>query len=119
MGAINQLDAVKPNTYGQSDKIRWLSNLDGMIKAEIIDTHEGADKVTYKPYTMESLMTELLVGAPYDDIYVKWLEAQVDYANGEYVKYNNSISTYNAAYDAFARHYNRTHMPVQKEFTHF
>lgn len=119
MGAINHINAVKPNTYGQSEKIKWLSNLDGIIKTEVIDTHEGAEEVEYKPYTEASLMKELLVGAPYDDIYIKWLEAQIDYANGEYAKYNNSISMYNAAYDAYAKWYNRTHMPIQKEFTHF
>lgn len=119
MGAINQLDAVKPNGYGQKEKIKWLSTLDGIIKTEIIDTHEGADKVSFKGYTDSSLMAELIVQSPYDDIYIKWLEAQIDYANGEYGKYNNSISMYNAAYDAFNKYYNRTHMPIQKEFTHF
>jgi hypothetical protein len=121
MGAINQLNAVKPNGYGQSEKIKWLSTLDGIVKAEIIDTHEGAsdNAKNFKGYTNNSLMAELLIPAPYDDIYIKWLEAQIDYANGEYGKYNNSISMYNAAYDAFSKYYNRTHMPIQKEFTHF
>ena len=118
--AINRIDSLKPNNYTQEEKIRWLSNLDGIIKREIIDTHEGAEAVTFEGYNEEiELDTVLLVPAPYDDIYVKWLEAQIDYANGEYGKYNNSISMYNAAYDAFSKYYNRTHMPIQKEFTHF
>ena len=119
LGAINHLDAVKPNGYKQTEKIKWLSTLDGIIKAEIIDTHEGADKVTFTGYTENSLRQELLVKPPYDDIYIKWLEAQIDYANGEYGKYNNSITLYNTAYDAFARYYNRTHMPIGNKFTNF
>lgn len=119
MGAINHLDSVKPNSYGQTEKIKWLSTLDGIIKAEIIDTHEGAEDVSFGGYTNTSLMTEMLVPHPYDDIYIKWLEAQIDYANGEYGKYNNSITMYNAAFDAYAKYYNRTHMPKQKNFTHF
>ncbi|MBO7250865.1 MAG: hypothetical protein J6V42_06285 [Clostridia bacterium] len=119
MGAINQLNAVKPNNYGQTEKIKWLSTLDGMIKAEIIDTHEGAEDVSLPEYSESSLMQELLVGAPHDDIYIKWLEAQIDYANGEYGRYNNTMTMFNAAYDAYARYYNRTHMPLQKSFTHF
>ena len=45
MEAINRIDAIKPNGYPQLEKIRWLSTLDGNIKANIIDTHEGGEKV--------------------------------------------------------------------------
>ncbi len=116
MGAINHLNAVKPNSYGQAEKIKWLSTLDGIIKAEIIDTHEGASEVAtkFKGYTDSSLVATLLVEHPYDDIYIKWLEAQIDYANGEYGKYNNSIAMFNTAYEAYAKYYNRTHMPISK-----
>ena len=121
MGAINQLNAVKPNGYGQSEKIKWLSILDGRIKTEVIDTHEGAeDKAKeFKGYTNNSLMADLLVPAPYDDIYIKWLEAQIDYANGEYKRYNVSSAMFNNVYDAFVKWYNRTHMPISKDYTNF
>ena len=36
MEAIHRLDVVKPNGYPQAEKIKWLSTLDGIIKAEII-----------------------------------------------------------------------------------
>ena len=54
---------------------------------------------------------ELIVKAPYDDIYIYWLEAQIDYFNGETAKYNNSIATFNSAYSDFSAAYNREHMP--------
>ena len=118
--AINRIDSFKPNTYIQTDKIKWLSNLDGIIKAEIIDTHEGSEAVIFNGYdTDTALDTVLLVPAPYDDIYLKWLEAQIDYVNGDTAKYNNSMTMYNSAYSAFARYYNRTHMPKGKSFKFF
>ncbi len=118
--AITHIDSVKPNGYSQDEKIRWLSVLDGIVKNEIIDTHEGGDNVTFGGYDEMTLPTqELLVPHPYDDVYIKWLEAQIDYANGEYPKYNNSITMYNAVFAAFAKYYNRTHMPISKKFTHF
>lgn len=119
MGAINHLNAVKPNSFMQAEKIKWLSTLDGIVKAEIIDTHEGGENITFDGYTESSLMQELLVPSPYDDMYIKWLEAQIDYANGEYGKYNNSITLYNAAFAAYEKYYNRTHKPISKNFTHF
>ena len=39
--AINRLDKIKPNGYGQEDKIEWLSEIDGMVKQTVTDTHEG------------------------------------------------------------------------------
>ena len=118
---INQIDALKPNNYSQEDKIKWLSNLDGIIKREIIDTHEGAEEVVFDGYTEETATdTPLLVPAPYDDIYVKWLEVQIDYANAEYGKYANSMTMYNNAYATFASYYNRNHMPKgRKQFKYF
>ena len=117
--AIQQVDALKPNNYSQEDKIKWLSTLDGIIKNEIIDTHEGADKVEFNGYDISSLETELIVPAPYDDIYIKWLEAQIDYHNGEIGRYTNSMTMYNTAYSAFERYYNRKNIPLSKSFKYF
>ena len=118
--AINRINAIKPNSYTQLEKINALSTLDGVIKESIIDTHEGSEDVVFGGYTEEtSLTTELLVPAPYDVIYLYWLEATIDYWNGETKKYNNSIEVYNTAYSEFERYYNRTHMPKGNKFKYF
>ena len=118
--AINRIDSVKPNGYTQAEKMRWLSTLDGIIKTNIIDTHEGAEGVSFDGYTEETLLTtKLLVPAPYDEMYLFWLESKIDYWNGELGRYNNSISMYNAAFAEFQRYYNRTHMPKGKKHKFF
>lgn len=118
--AINRVDTTKPNSYTQVEKVDWLSALDGIIKHQIIDTHEGGEDVVFEGYTVDtSLDTELLVPAPYDDIYIRWLEARIDYAMRENDKYNNSLIAYNDAYDLYANYYNRTNMPKGKKFKFF
>lgn len=118
--AINRVDSTKPNSYTQVEKVDWLSTLDGVIKTNIIDTHEGGENVVFEGYNADtSIDTELLVPAPYDDIYIRWLEARVDYANGEINKYNNSLTAYNDAYDLYANYYNRKHMPKGSKFKYF
>jgi hypothetical protein len=120
MEAINRIDAIKPNSYSLPEKIKWLSTLDGIIKTNIIDTHEGAEAVVFDGYTEETnLTTKLLAPAPYDEIYLFWLESKIDYWNGETGRYNNSISMYNTAYNEFDKYYNRTHMPKGKKFKFF
>ena len=118
--AINRIDMLKPNNYSQPDKIAWLSTLDGIIKKEIIDTHEGSENVTFVGYNSDTALdTILIVPEPYDDIYIKWLEAQIDYANADTKRYANSMIMYNTAYSAFERYYNRTNMPKGKTFKYF
>lgn len=120
MDALHRIDSIKPNSYGQAEKINWLSTLDGIIKTEIMDTHEGADNVVFNGYKEDTdLNTILLVPAPYDEIYLFWLESKIDYWNGEIGKYNNSIAMYNEAYSTFAKAYNRTHKPKGKKFNFF
>lgn len=118
--AISRIDDLKPNTYSQSDKIKWLSHADATVKRLIIDTHEGAEDVTFSGYDDSTdLNTELLAPEPFDELYLRWLESQIDYYNGEYGKYNNAIVMYNAAYEAYRNEYNRTHMPLGKSIQYF
>ena len=113
--AITRLDALKFNTYTQEDKIEWLSRLDSAIKLQIIDNHVGAENINFNGYDSSTpLDTVLLVPAPYDEVYLRWMEAQIDYHNGEYDKFNNSIIMYNTAFDAYQKHYTITYKPVER-----
>lgn len=112
--AINRLDSLIFNTYTQSDKVEWLSRMDSMVKKHIIDTHEGGESVTFTGYDdTTDINTELLIPEPYDEAYLRWLEAQIHYHNSEYDKYNNAIIMFNTDFEAYQKYYTRNHMPVQ------
>ena len=118
--AINKIDDLKRNSYSQADKIGWLSRLDSMVKRLVIDTHEGGEDIVFSGYNADTdPETELLLPEPFDDAYLRWLEAQIDYANGEYEKYNNSAEAYNQVFKEFQNDYNRTHMPKGKKMKFF
>lgn len=118
--AIERIDSQKHNTYSQNDKVAWLSRLDSIVKRLIIDTHDGWEEVSFSGYDDKTdLNTEMLVPAPFDEMYLRWLEAQIDYHNGEYGKYNNAITMYQAAYDGYANYYNRNNMPISTKINYF
>lgn len=118
--AISTIDARKPNVFTNVDKILWLSQLDGQIYEEIMKTHEDCPSDPFLGYDADTDQSkELLAKAPYDNLYISWLESRIDYANGEYAKYNNSNTTFTAELQAYRNHYNRTHMPVEKRFRYF
>lgn len=113
--AINSIDSLMFNTYSQKDKIDWLSRMDWIVKRHVIDTHEGGEDVTFTGYNENTDMdTELLVPPPYDEVYLRWMEAQIHYHNGEYDKYNAAIVMYNTAFDAYANFYKQNHMPISR-----
>ena len=113
--AINRIDSLKHNTYSNNEKLAWLSRMDSMVKRLIIDTHEGGEGITFTGYDDRTdLNTELLVPAPFDEMYLRWLEAQIDYTNGEYDKYNNAILMFNTDFGDYAAYYNQNHRPVNR-----
>ena len=113
--AISKVDDLKPNTYTPEDKVEWLSTLDARVKSQIIDTHEGSDPIFFYGYdSLADQETELLVPAPYDEMYLRWLEAMIDYHNSDDGHYNNAIMLFNNAYEGYKKHYTRTHMPISK-----
>ncbi len=118
--AINRIDSLKHNTYSQPDKVAWLSEVDWEVTRHIVDTHEGAGEEKFKGYNENTdLQTELIIPAPYDKAYILWMEAQINYHNGEYDKYNNAMDMFYEAYEGFKKYYNRTHMPKGKGFKFF
>ena len=113
--AINRTDNLNHNVYSQEQKIGWLSDLDGKVKRDVLDTHEGVQIPVFLGYNKDTpLNTVLLVPAPYDCLYVHWLSAQINLANGEYDKYNASITVFNDEYTAFTGDYHRSHMPKKQ-----
>lgn len=118
--AITQIDNLKPNNYTEGDKVIWLSRLDEMVKKEIIDTHKGGEEIEFTGYDETTdRQTELLVPSPYDEIYPRWLEAQIDYANAEYGRFNNSMTMFNASFGGYVNYYNRKHLPLGVRRTYF
>ena len=118
--AIERIDSLLHNVYSRDEKLAWLSGLDLEVKQQILDAHEGAKTGYfggYHPNTPDTMA--LLVSAPYDQMYLRWLEAQIHYHNGEYDKYNNAMAMFQSVYDAFANHYRRTHLPKTAVIRYF
>ena len=108
--AISRIDNLKPNDYSENNKIGWLSELDTQVKTEILDTYVGSENIIFEGYTEDtSKETKLLVPEPFSEMYIHYLNAKIDYYNGEFNKYNANISMFNTVFENFQAHYSRTH----------
>lgn len=59
--------------------------------------------------------TVLLVRPPHDKIYWSWLVAQIDFANGEYNKYENSLRMFNGYWGEYLRWFSRNFRPADRD----
>lgn len=115
--ALHTVDELKPNQVERARKIEWLSRVDKRVYRDVLCRHEreDADEVpdTFTGYSQDTPPdTELLIKAPYDEIYRFCLEMQIDLANLEYDKYNNSAALYANAMGEFTRDWHRRHKPL-------
>lgn len=100
--AIEIIDRLRPNSYADEDKLRWINELDGMVQRLVFQSD------TIKQYSYpEDLETELLITAPYDDCYTLFLEAKIDYYNREYSNYNNTAVVFESHFNEYKKDYIR------------
>lgn len=103
---MEHVDSVKPNAYGEEDKLAWISELDGLVTRIVVQ------ETQYDPYQYpDDMDTELLVPPPFDVVYQLYLEAMIDFHNREYGPYNNVMLMFNEKLDEYKKAYIREHMP--------
>lgn len=109
---IAQVDDVKPNAFKMETKLAWIGELDGRIAADVMLM--GIEEIRQLEYIHPSGLDAVpLVSFPHQEIYAHYLCAQIDYANGEYSKYQNSMEMFNAHYDNFVHWFVTTYRPGQ------
>lgn len=107
--AIAQIDEKKHNIFSREDKLAWLYRLE-VTAYQFMGGYRDCGEIAVAPSPEEMDVNKpLLIGAPFDDVYLIQLEVQMDYACGEYTKYNNAAAMFRTRWDAFTAHYNRTH----------
>lgn len=94
MEAIGWVDEKKHNLYSLEDKLLWLGQVERM--ASQLRGRCGLERET-APLEPESVLT-----VPEDALYFRYLEAQIDYSNQEYLKYNNAMSLFTALWQEYA-----------------
>lgn len=101
---LDFVEKIKPgNPYDTETKIQWLNELEGDIQSHLLNT--APQEIIQ--YTTEDMETTLLIPAPFDRVYWPWVAAMIDFANGEYSKYQNTLRLVNDAYDKYAKWFHR------------
>lgn len=99
---IERLDAIRPNSYSEEQKLEWINNLEEMVQRLVMQSNE-IKSLSYP----EDMDKELLITAPFDNLYGLYLESMIDYYNREYGYYNNSALMFETRFTEYKKAYIR------------
>lgn len=103
------VDGIKPNPYSEEQKTKWVNDCEGMVQTQVL-LLASVEIVSYR--WPEDGEVELLVLPPHDKLYISYLCAMIDFANGEYGKYQNSMQMFNAEFSEFMRWFAASYRPA-------
>lgn len=108
--AIENAIKLQPDSFSDTLKSRWISELDGKIMNEVMH------KSNFKPYDFPADGDkELLAKSPYDNIYELYIIAMSLFFCGEMGAYSSAAILFQQAYSEFCKNYIRNNMPPQNK----
>ena len=112
--ALEMTDGMRPNMMARPIKLKFLNEIEQQIHGEVIMKHAHSDAEA----TCATIDTEtdpervLLIPAPYDKVYWRYIICQIDDMNQEMDKYNNDRALFEHEYAEMADWVNRTRLPI-------
>lgn len=97
---ISYIDSVKPNSFSAQDKTEWVNEIETRIQKDLLGLSPD-DLVIYR--YPDDRDRGLLLDTAHIAVYRHYLAAMIDFANGEYDKYANTMAMFNAAFENFAK----------------
>lgn len=110
---IEEVDRQKANAFTNEEKTKWVTNCEIQIAEEIFNVDSPA-------YEWEADQdTELLLTAPFEDIYILYVMSQIDFRNADYGRYNNELSQFDQRFSDAQAWFLRRLKPKRKWFRWF
>jgi len=95
---LAQVREVQPGEYTDERVRDWIETVNQRVLRELADG-----------YILPEMGGELVAPAPYDQLYLWWVMAQIALTQENIASYNNFIAMYNALWDEYGRMISRTY----------
>ena len=114
---LDEVDRIaKNNSIDRNQKIKWLDRLDRNIFNDLLQ-YKKDNVETFDGYDVDDDEdVKLLVCAPYDELYVYYILAQINLVQQEVKYYNNNIAVYEDTYRNYRNFINRTYRSKGRNF---
>lgn len=104
---IAEIDRLKPNGFSGEEKTEWVNQLQGQLRRDVHLRPVGFVPLDWA----QDQQTPLMLDESRSGLYHAWLGAQIDFHNGEYDKYQNSMEMFNAQWRSYVAWYCNTYHP--------
>lgn len=98
---LDEIDALKTNSFTVSQKISWIEDIEGRILCEI---HNVSPENLPEIYREADTLTVL---KPYSRLYSLYLASMIDFYSGEAGQYEKAKKEFDKAYLEYAKWYLR------------
>ena len=118
VGMIEQYNLERPNSVEDSVKKDFLRKCEAGILEGVILLYEPligerTDEEWEEHLANFDYDTELIVGEPFDDIYMYYLDQRIALNNNDTKRYNIASRLYDNLFLGYKQKYNREHFPRQ------
>jgi hypothetical protein len=97
---MNLVDAMMPNGVESSVKLRLLGEIEGRVRVELLgEMPDGGCEFTERT----PAGTELIVPHPYDQMYLLYMMAMMDFLGGDTARYENSAALFNSVFQSYGK----------------
>lgn len=100
---LAQVREAAPGEYTDERVHDWIDSVNQRILKELLDV-----------YIVNETGGELVAPAPYDQLYLWWVMANIALTQDNVASYNNYIAMFNALWDEYGRHISRTYTTAKK-----
>lgn len=90
--------------------IGWLNEIEGQVLDQVVNKAQGFD-VEFVPFAEDDSERELTVPDRFQDVYVNYIRAKVDFTNQETERYNNDAAMFEASWKEYASWHIRNYVP--------
>ena len=117
-GMIEQFNMERPNGVEDSVKRDWLKKCEANLIDTVIllrDPKEGErTPEEWQEYLDDfNYESEMILDAPYDDLYIYFLDQRISLNNNDVKRYNVAMRLFDNAFLTYQQKYNREHLPKQ------
>lgn len=117
-GMIDQYNLERPNSIEDTVKMEFLRKCEANLINNVILLYEpGVGERTEEEWQehLDSFDydTQLILGEPFDDIYIYYLDQRIALNNNDTKRYNIATRLFDNMFLAFKQKYNKEHFPKQ------
>lgn len=111
---LEKIDQICPNSYAPEVKAKWIIDINTKLYQETVSHYQSDEEYIFPSKYPADGKVPLLAETPYEELYVMYVIAQMDFYNREGANFNNSAAMFNSILSDWKKWFHKTHVYTSK-----